>query len=64
MKQGITLTSLKHRYAAYKESVMLLRASNQSVASRKSAIFVRDEFEKDVRDGILDGLFDEMENWL
>ena len=59
----ITLTELRHRYEAYREAVLILMRSNQSVAQRKSAIHVRDEFERDVRDGILDGLFAESENW-
>lgn len=59
----ITLAELRHRHQAYREAVLILRQNHTSVAERKSAIFVRDEFERDVRDGILDGLFQESENW-
>jgi hypothetical protein len=59
----ITLTELRHRYDAYKESVLYLAMNRTTVPGRKAAIQVRDEFERDIRDGILDGLFAESENW-
>lgn len=59
----VTLTELRHRYDAYRFALMVLASSHRSVAERQSAIDIRDEFERDVRDGILDGLFAESENW-
>lgn len=59
----ITLDELRRRYEDYKAAVFLLAASHQTVKDRKDAIAVRDEFEKDIRDGILDELFTESENW-
>ncbi len=59
----ITLPELQLRYEAYREACILLKADYTKVPERKAAIYVRDEFERDVRDGILDGLFLESENW-
>ncbi len=59
----ITLPELRLRYEAYREACIILRASYTTVPERRAAIHIRDEFERDVRDGILDGLFVEAENW-
>jgi len=60
---AITLSELRSRYEDYRAAVLLLAQSYTSVAERRNALSVRDEFERDVRDGILDGLFIESENW-
>jgi hypothetical protein len=59
----ITLPELRVRYEAYREACILLKANYTTVPERRAAIYVRDEFERDVRDGILDDLFQESENW-
>lgn len=61
--RAVSLPELRQRYDAYKQAVMTLASSQKSVPERRSAIVVRDEFEHDVREGMLDGLFEESENW-
>jgi hypothetical protein len=61
---AISLTVLRERYQDYRHAVLYLAANGTTVIERKIAIQVRDDFERDIRDGILDGLFDEAENWL
>lgn len=60
----VTLAGLRERYREYQAACLLLASSHKTVAERRDAIDTRDAFEQDVREGILDELFDESENWL
>ena len=63
MGTTISVTDLRQRYHAYREAVLLLGSDGTTVAERKTAIRIREEFEHDVRRGILDEIFVESENW-
>jgi hypothetical protein len=51
------LSTLSGRYGAYREAVLLLGSDGTTVAARKAAIGIREEFEAEVRRGILDDIF-------
>jgi hypothetical protein len=51
------LSAIGQRYAVYREAVRMLGSDGTTVAERKAAIDIREEFEAEVRRGIFDELF-------
>lgn len=45
------------RYKAYEGALQILRSNHMSIQERKAAIFVRDEFEMDLRNGNFKNIF-------
>jgi len=49
--------ALTLRYVAYRRALIVLASDHTTVAERKELLRVRDQFEADLRDGLLDPLF-------